>query len=134
MTSKKKKASTAADARRVSKIRREWKSEHKMAMQVNHTPFIPPAIVGRRFVKCALSKQREHHNWFGYDAFTVLGDLGPRVIPGHDVYDGKSYIFPASVLVETEHVPEGKDTPEKGIMHISRSEFVDLVMEFYDPA
>jgi hypothetical protein len=95
----------------------ERRSYNDLAKTVPAT-FLPAALVGRKFVACT-NPVVAQHNWWGYDEFTVIGDLGQYVIAGADTYDGNPYVREHTVLVETE----------KGMVDLTRHEFMQLVCE-----
>jgi hypothetical protein len=89
-------------------------------IQHNFVPFVPHALIGRRFVPRPRDKQTRH-NWFGYKRFDVVGDVGPYDLPGHETYAGKDCVLDAQVMLETE----------TGMVLVSRHEFIQLVTEIY---
>ena len=89
-----------------------------MVEQVSSVPFVPAALVGRKFVKCDDPRQG---NWLGAEWFIVLGDLGPMIVPARENASGQDYVFEAHVAIETE----------SGLFDVSRYEFLSLTREFY---
>lgn len=116
----------------VQVAQRKRKNERELAREIDHIPFLPPAMTGKVFVRNR-EPHAESRNWFGYDSFVVLGNMGPHVVPGEETASGEPYIFPASVLVEAEHVDEKGETRQT-VTTISPHEFMGLIAICYDPA
>lgn len=80
---------------------------------VDDKPFVPPYLVGRTFV---FNKDAKERNWFGYDKFVVVGDVGPWVVAGRETASGNPHVMAGQVCVEVEG----------SLMTLMRSEFLDL--------
>jgi hypothetical protein len=80
---------------------------------VDAVAFVPPYLVGKTF---RFNKDARDRNWFGFDEFTVVGDVGPWIVPGRETSSGNPHTMTGQVCVEVEG----------SLMTLLRSEFLDL--------
>lgn len=85
-------------------------------------PFLPASVVGMSFTADESCKDR---NWFGYDSFTVAGDLGAFTVFSWENDSGHAYAFPPTVLLLATSHGVSK------YVYVRRSEFINL-MDVYN--
>ncbi len=85
----------------------------KQRAAVDAVAFVPPYLVGKTF---RFNKDAKDRNWFGYDEFTVVGDVGPWVVSGRETASGSPLTMTGQVCVEVDG----------SLMTLLRSEFLDL--------
>lgn len=90
------------------------------ALALASTTFLPPTLVGRRFVNT-----KRGTDWLGADSFVVLGDVGPYVVPAHENASGVDFITQSRVALDVE-VQDG----EHSLFFVERHEFADLITRY----
>ena len=85
----------------------------KQRAAVDAVAFVPPYLVGKTF---RVNKDAKDHNWFGFDEFTVVGDVGPWIVPGRETSSGNPHTMTGQVCVEVDG----------SLMTLLRGEFMDL--------
>jgi len=85
----------------------------KQRAVVDAVAFVPPYLVGKTF---RLNKDAKDRNWFGFPEFTVVGDVGPWIVPGRETSSGNPHTMTGQVCVEVDG----------SLMTLLRSEFLDL--------
>lgn len=85
----------------------------KQRAAVDDKPFVPPYLVGKTF---RVNKDSKERNWFGFPEFTVVGDVGPWIVPGRETASGNPHTMTGQVCVEVDG----------NLMTLLRGEFMDL--------
>lgn len=96
----------------------ERKKARALAVGIAHVPFVPVLLIGRTFT--AIGHNTD--NWLGAASFTVLGDMGPLVVPGHQNASGTAYVHHGGVAL---------DVGDGIFMTVSRADFWQLTRDCY---
>ena len=95
---------------------RKVRDENEIALAAR--PFLPPALVGRRFIR----DPKVTSNWLGAESFVVLGEFGPYTVPAYENASGMDYIQSASVGIVVD---------DARLFTVTRYEFLDLTRTAY---